>query len=367
MSLPLLVPARVPVRVYHWIAVRIVEPFVFTRLYCVCQARTHCCSSHGVTRSRRVRFGAEDFSHSRLCHRAVTIHHVCGHAAVTSLVLKLFAICVTVKENPSNKQHIMVKVEIVEEKEVVNSPYGSPSSSRTNSTDSLSSIASDVSVEESFFDRVAALVDIVPPATRHSISSKISKTTSFIKKGGKVAGNIVWIVTTSALLVALPLALSLEDEAKIVAQEKEMLEQQQGAQQVRLSRLADASWCCIGPLFPSPFFLLTASCRCLRHLCTHRTPTNSNQKHSCRLAFRAFSCFNYDGLCLLNTRILHTPLLSSTAVWPSFIFSHFIALLRCQAMFGLTCSHHVDGRSTACVLCVCFRALSMYAIFLNIS
>ncbi len=127
----------------------------------------------------------------------------------------------------------MVKVEIVEEKEVINSPYGSPTSSRTNSAESLSSIASDASVEETFFDRVAALVDIVPPSTRHSISSKISKTTSFFKKGGKVAGNIVWIVTTSALLVALPLALSLEDEAKIVAQEKEMLEQQQGAQQVR--------------------------------------------------------------------------------------------------------------------------------------
>ncbi|KAF9454748.1 mitochondrial import translocase, subunit Tom22 [Macrolepiota fuliginosa MF-IS2] len=126
----------------------------------------------------------------------------------------------------------MVKVEIVEEKEVAGSPYGSPSPSRTNSTDSLSSIASDASVEESFFDRVAALVDIVPPATRHTISSKISKTASAIKKGSKVAGNIVWIVTTSALLVALPLALSLEDEAKMVAQEKEMLEQQQGAQQM---------------------------------------------------------------------------------------------------------------------------------------
>lgn len=42
----------------------------------------------------------------------------------------------------------------------------------------------------------------------------------------------MWIVTTSALLVGLPLALSLEDEAKIVAQEQEMLAQQQGAQQV---------------------------------------------------------------------------------------------------------------------------------------
>ncbi|KXN88207.1 Mitochondrial import receptor subunit tom22 [Leucoagaricus sp. SymC.cos] len=126
----------------------------------------------------------------------------------------------------------MVKVEIVEEKEAANSPYGSPSSSRTNSTDSLSSIASEASKDESFLDRAAALKDIIPPAARHSISSRISKTASFIKKGGKVAGNIVWVVTTSALLVALPLALSLEDEAKIVAQEKEMLEQQQGAQQM---------------------------------------------------------------------------------------------------------------------------------------
>lgn len=42
----------------------------------------------------------------------------------------------------------------------------------------------------------------------------------------------MWVVTTSALLVGLPLALALEDEAKVVQQEKEMLEQQQGAQQV---------------------------------------------------------------------------------------------------------------------------------------
>ena len=125
----------------------------------------------------------------------------------------------------------MVKVEIVEEKdEQRSSPYASTSSSRTGSTDSLSSIESDASVDESLFDRVAALVDIVPPSTRHSIASKVSKTASAVKKTGKVVGNIVWIVTTSALLVVLPLALVLEDDAKLAAQEREMLEQQQGAQ-----------------------------------------------------------------------------------------------------------------------------------------
>jgi import receptor subunit TOM22 len=127
----------------------------------------------------------------------------------------------------------MVKVEIVQDKDAVAaSPYSSPSSSRTSSSSSLSSIESEASVDESLFDRISALKDIVPPTTRHNIFTRVTKTASFFKRASKVAGNIVWVVTTSALLVGLPLALALEDEAKIVQQEKEMLEQQQGAQQV---------------------------------------------------------------------------------------------------------------------------------------
>ncbi|KAG2342096.1 mitochondrial import translocase, subunit Tom22 [Suillus weaverae] len=129
----------------------------------------------------------------------------------------------------------MVKVEIVEEKDPQssgNSPYASSSSSHHSSQESISSISSELSAEENLYDRISALVDIVPPTTRHSISTKLSKAASFVKTSGKVIGNIVWIVTTSALLVGLPLALSLEDEAKIVAQEREMMAQQQGAQQM---------------------------------------------------------------------------------------------------------------------------------------
>ncbi|KDQ62586.1 hypothetical protein JAAARDRAFT_171074 [Jaapia argillacea MUCL 33604] len=128
----------------------------------------------------------------------------------------------------------MVKVEIVEDKDQVagRSPYSSPSSSRTSSSVSLSSVGSDIPEEETLFDRISALVDIVPPTTRHSISTNVSKAASFVKRGAKLTGNLIWIVTTSALLVGLPLAMSLEDEAKIVAQEKEMLAQQQGAQQM---------------------------------------------------------------------------------------------------------------------------------------
>jgi mitochondrial import receptor subunit TOM22 len=129
----------------------------------------------------------------------------------------------------------MVKIEIVQDQDAVNgqSPYGSPASSRTSSSVSLSSVESEFAVEETLYERVIALKDIVPPSTRHAISTKISSASSFFRRSGKILGNVVWIVTTSALLVGLPLALSLEDEAKIVAQEKEMLAQQQGAQQVR--------------------------------------------------------------------------------------------------------------------------------------
>lgn len=127
----------------------------------------------------------------------------------------------------------MVKVEIVEEKDSSASPYASSSSSRHSSSESLSSVDSEPSVDESFFDRVVALKDMVPPTTRHNIATTFAQTASYVKRGSKIIGNIVWVVTTSALLVALPLSLILEDENKVMAQEKEMLEQQQGAQQVR--------------------------------------------------------------------------------------------------------------------------------------
>jgi import receptor subunit TOM22 len=127
----------------------------------------------------------------------------------------------------------MVKVSIVDEKDSGNSPYGSASSSQASSSSlSLSSVSSDSPQSESIVERIAALVDIVPPETRQNISSKLAATSSILKTSGKVIGNVVWIVTTTALLVGLPLILILEDEAKIVNEEKNMMAQQQGVQQV---------------------------------------------------------------------------------------------------------------------------------------
>jgi len=75
---------------------------------------------------------------------------------------------------------------------------------------------------ESFFDRIAALKDIVPPQTRRSIASTVSTVSNITYFGGRILGSLGWVVTTSALVVALPLMLAVEDEARIVAQEREM-------------------------------------------------------------------------------------------------------------------------------------------------
>ncbi|KZO97024.1 hypothetical protein CALVIDRAFT_480428 [Calocera viscosa TUFC12733] len=128
----------------------------------------------------------------------------------------------------------MVKVSIENEPDRqaggMNSPYAS-----SEASSSVSSLISDVPAEsETLKERIAALVDIVPPSTRHAIAQRLRSAASYVQKGGKLAGSIVWVVTTSALLIGLPLALSLEDEAKIVAQEREVAAQQQG-QQVCLS------------------------------------------------------------------------------------------------------------------------------------
>lgn len=86
--------------------------------------------------------------------------------------------------------------------------------------------------DETFYDRLAALKDVVPPATRHSLARRWASLYDGTKTTGRWLGGAAWVVTTSLLLVGLPMALSIEGETMLVAQEKEFERQQQG-QQVR--------------------------------------------------------------------------------------------------------------------------------------
>ena len=93
----------------------------------------------------------------------------------------------------------------------------------------------DYIAEETVYDRIVALKDIVPPQTRSRLIVTYSKSRSWVQWGIGQAGNIAWIVSTSALLVGLPLALAIEDETRITQQEREMQMQSQGQQQVSWS------------------------------------------------------------------------------------------------------------------------------------
>lgn len=85
---------------------------------------------------------------------------------------------------------------------------------------------------ETLADRIAALKDMVPPETRTSVAKAADRVTAFTKWAANGTGTLAWWVTTSALLVGLPLALAIEDEARITQQEREMTMQSAGQQQV---------------------------------------------------------------------------------------------------------------------------------------
>ncbi|KAI3639440.1 hypothetical protein MIR68_002455 [Amoeboaphelidium protococcarum] len=96
---------------------------------------------------------------------------------------------------------------------------------------------SDLSVDidianETLFDRLIALQDIIPPHTRAQIQSSASKTLAASRTFLKFASKFAWIVTTSAIISVVPLMIAMEQEQAIVAMEQEYQLQQQGAQQM---------------------------------------------------------------------------------------------------------------------------------------
>ncbi|WFD19016.1 mitochondrial import receptor subunit Tom22 [Malassezia caprae] len=85
-----------------------------------------------------------------------------------------------------------------------------------------------VLANESIWDRISALKDILSPSTRANIAKVWKTGSAYGFLGGWVAGKLIWIGVTSALLVGLPFALAVEDESRFAAQEKEIVAQQTG-------------------------------------------------------------------------------------------------------------------------------------------
>jgi import receptor subunit TOM22 len=132
---------------------------------------------------------------------------------------------------PTTRSQTMVAVEEVRDSSL---PQEHESDYETDSDVlSVSDVSDDDNIaNETYTDRLIALKDIVAPSTRLEAVRKWQQATSWVSTGSQWAGNAVWIITTSALLVGLPLALAIEDEARIVGQEKELQMQQSGQQSV---------------------------------------------------------------------------------------------------------------------------------------
>lgn len=128
----------------------------------------------------------------------------------------------------------MVLVEEVKEEIIIDRESDYETESEFSDDDNISVVSDDDfdPSSETLYDRVAALKDIVPPETRKSLQSSYQTVKSWSSSAYTLSGNIAWWVCTSAILVALPLALASENEAMITQQEREMQMQSTGQQQV---------------------------------------------------------------------------------------------------------------------------------------
>ncbi|SMN18391.1 similar to Saccharomyces cerevisiae YNL131W TOM22 Component of the TOM (translocase of outer mitochondrial membrane) complex responsible for initial import of mitochondrially directed proteins [Maudiozyma saulgeensis] len=78
----------------------------------------------------------------------------------------------------------------------------------------------DFDENETFFERIVALKDIVSPKQRQTVFGFLTNTTTFFKSAFAKGGSLTWALTTSALLLGVPLSLSILAEQQLIEMEK---------------------------------------------------------------------------------------------------------------------------------------------------
>lgn len=100
--------------------------------------------------------------------------------------------------------------------------------------------------DETLYERIAALKDIVPASTRRSLSSKYEAITSWTKSGLLFGGKTLWVVSTSALLLGVPWALAYSEEQMIVEQERAEMMNQRAQNEVCVLLCSEVAWSACG-------------------------------------------------------------------------------------------------------------------------
>jgi import receptor subunit TOM22 len=89
-----------------------------------------------------------------------------------------------------------------------------------------SSITSSIADDETLYDRIVALQDIIPAKQRRAIGRSINTATSWVKSGLSFGGNTLWVVSTSALLLGVPWAIAYAEDQQVAEAEQQMKMQQ---------------------------------------------------------------------------------------------------------------------------------------------
>ncbi|PTB65162.1 mitochondrial import translocase, subunit Tom22 [Trichoderma citrinoviride] len=84
--------------------------------------------------------------------------------------------------------------------------------------------------EETLAERLYALRDIIPPTTRGWVSSRVNAVAGAAWSALSFGGKSAWVITTSALFLGVPFALSFAEDQQLTAMEAEYNMRQTGSE-----------------------------------------------------------------------------------------------------------------------------------------
>lgn len=76
-------------------------------------------------------------------------------------------------------------------------------------------------INETLYDRIVALKDIIPPQSRRRITATITGLSDATKSTFSFSGKALWVISTSAFLLGVPWALAFAEEEQYVQMERE--------------------------------------------------------------------------------------------------------------------------------------------------
>ncbi|KAL8744978.1 MAG: hypothetical protein Q9190_002841 [Brigantiaea leucoxantha] len=105
----------------------------------------------------------------------------------------------------------------------------------TDTDSSLSSASDDDSPSsflpsESLTDRILALRDMIPPSTRHRITTSTTRLFSLLKSSTLYTGKGLYVLGTGGLMVLVPYMMAVIEEQQFVEMEREQKAREMGSE-----------------------------------------------------------------------------------------------------------------------------------------